>query len=529
MLKQNFKRALVSTSNKDGLVEFLKPLVDAGLEVVSTGGTSKFLRDHGIKVTEVADVTGFPEMMDGRVRTLHPFIHMGLLARSYVPEDFELLKSSGVTPFDLVVVNLYPFAEAVKKNLRDLELIDQIDVGGPSMLRAAAKSFERLTVVCDPADYAEVIKKAEAGEPGEIFRRKLAAKVFSHCSQYDALIATALGAEEINLSLNSKMNLRYGENPHQKAGFYKSGNHALSLHHSKQLQGKELSYNNLMDLEAAINVLTEFANATAVIIKHNTPCGVAEGENILSAYKRAFDADSISAFGGILALNRKVDMACAETMSIPFLECIIAPSFDEAALKIFSKKKNLRILQLSALGKSSAELGLAIGGLEYKSTRGGFLVQETDGPIQWPQDSTQTPQVKWKILGEGITDKVKADLLFSMRVAKHVKSNAIVIARGLQTLGICGGQTNRIDSVKMALERATKNSQAGNQKRNTKDGLILASDAFFPFRDSVDLAALNGVKWIIQPGGSLRDQEVEQAAREQEIGMVITGRRHFKH
>jgi phosphoribosylaminoimidazolecarboxamide formyltransferase / IMP cyclohydrolase len=510
-----FKRALVSTSDKTGLVEFIKPLAESGCEIVSTGGTSKFLRENGIKVKEVADVTGFPEMMDGRIRTLHPYIHMGLLARSFVPEDFEILKEHKVTAFDLVVVNLYPFAEAYNKGLKGQELIEQIDIGGPSMLRAAAKSHERLAVVCDPADY----KFVSAGKLDLEGRRKLAAKVFAHCAYYDSLVAQALNEESpkndfsenttFTIGLKKKAVLRYGENPHQKAVWYETPTpHNLGLGGAEQLQGKELSYNNILDLEAAVSVVSDFETTACAIIKHLNPCGVAQGSSIFEAYSRAFEADSISAFGGIVALNEKISGELAQALVGPFLECVIAPDIAPEALEIFSKKKNLRILKLPALGSKKLS---ATSELEYKSLRGGALVQTVDQPATWNSN--------WRVIGEEPSENIKKDLVFAQRVVRHVKSNAIVIAKNFQTLGICGGQTNRIDSAKMALERA--------KGRGTDR--ILGSDAFFPFRDSIDLASQHNIKWIIQPGGSLRDAEVEDAAKEHKINMVITGTRHFKH
>jgi len=507
-----FKRALVSTSDKTGLVEFLKPLAENGCEIVSTGGTSKFLKENGIKVREVSEVTGFPEMMDGRVRTLHPKIHMGLLARSFVPEDFELLKEHGVEPFDLVVVNLYPFAEAYNKGLRGQELIEQIDIGGPSLLRAAAKSHERLTVVCDPEDYDLVATK----KLDEMGRRKLAAKVFGHCAYYDSLVAQALSPEEdfsdnttFTIGLKKKAVLRYGENPHQKAVWYETPiPNNLGLSSAEQLQGKELSYNNILDLEAAVSVLSDFESTACVIVKHLNPCGVACGANIFEAYSRAFEADSVSAFGGIVALNEKITGELAQALVGPFLECVIASDIAPEASEILSKKKNLRILKLQALGKKNRPKTIE---LEYKSLRGGALVQTVDLPDIW--------NPSWKVIGEEPSENIKKDLVFAQRVVRHVKSNAIVISKNFQTLGICGGQTNRVDSVKMALERA---------KGRGKD-LVLGSDAFFPFRDSIDLISQHNIKWIIQPGGSLRDAEVEAAAKEHKINMVITGTRHFKH
>jgi len=506
-----FKRALVSTSDITGLIEFLKPLAQSGCEIVSTGGTSRFLKENGIRVKEVAEVTGFPEMMDGRIRTLHPKIHMGLLARSFVPEDFDLLKEHGVIPFDLVVVNLYPFAEAYNKGLRDQDLIEQIDIGGPSLLRAAAKSHERLTVVCDPEDY----KKIAGGQSQLKDRKKLASKVFAHCAYYDSLVAQALNDDNftesttLTLGLRRKAILRYGENPHQRAAWYVSNvPHRLSLSEASLVQGKELSYNNILDLEAAVGAVSDFDSPAAVIVKHLNPCGVALGKNTLEAYTKAFEADSVSAFGGIVALNGAVTGELAQILVGPFLECIIAPEISAEAKEIFSKKKNLRVLALPTLATKSAD---DVGIFEFKSLRGGALVQSCDSAAAWSSS--------WKVIGETPNETMKKELVFAQKVVRHVKSNAIVISRNFQTLGICGGQTNRVDSVKMALHRANGRGE----------DLILGSDAFFPFRDSIDLANNHKVKWIIQPGGSLRDSEVEAAAKEHKINMVITGTRHFKH
>lgn len=517
-----FRRALVSTSDKTGLVEFLKPFAEKGCEIVSTGGTSRHLREKGLRVTEVSEVTGFPEVMDGRVRTLHPRIHMGLLARSFVEEDMRLLKEQGVQPFDLVVVNLYPFEEAFNKGLKDADLIEEIDIGGPALLRASAKSFERVTVVCDPADYSEISRRAQEGRLDESFRRKQASKVFSHCSFYDSLVSQALSQEVENifddsllnmtLGLRKKKSLRYGENPHQKAAFFESFfKNPLSLHNADQLQGKELSYNNILDLEAAVGVAADFEEPCCAIIKHLTPCGVALAGTIEAAFKKAFQADPISAFGGIIALNRTLDAELAKELISPFLECVIAPEVTSEAAKIVSAKKNLRVLTLRALNHFAMPAKLEF---EFKSVRGGVLFQSSDRPPHW--EST------WRIIGSKPAKDQQEDMVFAQRIVRHVKSNAIVVAQNRQSLGICGGQTNRVDSVRWALERAQK-------VRPQKGSLVLGSDAFFPFRDSVDLAARAGVGWIIQPGGSLRDAEVEAAAREHGIGMVMTGTRHFKH
>ncbi len=510
-----FKRALVSTSDKTGLIELLKPLVKAGCKIVSTGGTSKYLRDNSIPVTEVSEVTGFPEMMDGRVRTLHPKIHMGLLARSHVVEDMKLLKEYDVEPFDLVVVNLYPFEQAYKKSVRGPELIEQIDIGGPSLLRAAAKSFERITVVCDPTDYKLVHEMTTQNQNSLETRKELAAKVYRHCSYYDGWVSQALSQKSweeqdtLNLGLRKKSNLRYGENAHQKAVWYESSHEdSLSLTRAHQLQGKELSYNNILDLEAAIGTVCEYSEPTAVIIKHLTPCGVACASQIETAYTRAFDADSVSAFGGIVALNRKITAPLAEKLAGPFLECVIAPGIDSDGLSKLNQKKNLRVLTLENLDK---EYFFDQRAFEVKSLRGGALIQSLDRSESWNS--------QWKIVGPVPSKNIQDDLVFAQKVVRHVKSNAIVVVKDMQTLGICGGQTNRVDSVKWALERA---------KGKGKD-LVLGSDAFFPFRDSIDLAAKGGVRWVIQPGGSLRDAEVETAAQEYGLGMVITGVRHFKH
>lgn len=505
-----FKRALVSTSNKEGLVEFLMPLAKEGCEIVSTGGTSKFLQDAGLSVTEVSEVTGFPEVMDGRVRTLHPNIHMGLLARSFVPEDMTLLKEHGVKPFDLVVVNLYPFEKAYTDQVEGQELVEKIDIGGPSLLRAAAKSFERVTVVCDPEDYSSISKE----QPSLDTRKHLASKVFKHCSYYDSLVAKALGGpelllegEEFSMGLRKKASLRYGENPHQNASLYEAiGGPKESLLNATQHQGKELSYNNILDLEASLEVVGDFEEPCATIIKHLNPCGTAVADDIEKAYDMALEGDPVSAFGGIVALNRKVTGALAEKLVQMFLECVVAVDYESEALSILSKKKNLRVLTLPHMNRSAS-------GFELKTIRGGALIQGHDSPEQW--------QSQWTVVGEEPPQDVKDAMVFLQKIVRHVRSNAIVVGKGLQTLGVCGGQTNRVDSVRWSLQRAND--------KNKGDGLILASDAFFPFRDSIDIAAQNKVKWIVQPGGSVKDAEVIKAVEEHNLGMVLTGKRHFKH
>jgi phosphoribosylaminoimidazolecarboxamide formyltransferase / IMP cyclohydrolase len=427
----------------------------------------------------------------------------------------KLLKEHGVVPFDLVVVNLYPFEEAFLKGTRGEDLIEQIDIGGPSLLRAAAKSYERVTVVCDPADYSEISERTRNSTLDEAFRHELAVKVFEHTSMYDSIVSHALrtkswrDSKTFTIPLRKKANLRYGENPHQKAVWYENPfPHPLALSKAQQLQGKELSFNNILDLDAAVGVVADFDEPAVSVIKHLSPCGVAVDTTIEAAYKRAFEADSVSAFGGIIAMNRPLSAAVAEMAIGPFLECLIAPSVDESALKILAAKKNLRVLTLAALAKVYVPHPEE---MEIKGLRGNAVAQTVDRRPEWNDE--------WKVIGEKPDTEMKQNLIFAQRVVRHVKSNAIVIAENGQTLGICGGQTNRVDSVKMALERA----------RGRGRELVLASDAFFPFRDSIDLAAKAGVRWIIQPGGSLRDAEVEAAARENKINMIITGTRHFKH
>jgi len=531
MQKSNapFRRALVSTSDKTGLVEFLKPLVQNGMEVVSTGGTSKFLREHGISVKEVAEVTGFPEVMDGRVRTLHPKIHMALLARSHVASDMELLKREKVAPFDLVVVNLYPFEQAFKKGFKGDELIEQIDIGGPSLLRAASKSHERITVVCDPRDYSWIVERAGAITLKE--RQQLAAKVFYHTSFYDSLVARALWDEtqtprEITFAGRLHSSLRYGENPHQKAAWFEDPfGPQGTLQRAEQLQGKELSYNNILDSEAALQTLKLLGDRpSAVIVKHNTPCGVAQGRNHLEAYLRALSGDPISAFGGIVALNGAVSGELAQEFAKLFLECVIAPDFDQQALQVLSAKKNLRLLKIPMAKSRENYHENDLQTPEFKSVQGGFLIQESD----W-EPTTSKNFSQFKVIGDTSLDgQTIADLCFLDNVVRMVKSNAIAVGVHSQTLGLCGGQTNRVDAVRFALERARKIAVDSGGKLPS-NGWILASDAFFPFRDSIDLSAQYGVKWIIQPGGSLRDAEVESAAREHGITMILTGRRHFRH
>ncbi len=521
--------------------------------MVSTGGTSKYLQEHGIAVVEVSQQTGYPEVMDGRVRTLHPRIHMSLLARSFDLEDMALLKKEGLEPFDLVIGNLYPFEKTVVEHKRQMELeaklnesgksdapspelafrelIEEIDIGGPALLRASAKSFERITVLCDPADY-EFAKK---GATTFVERKKLAAKVFSHISVYDSLIAEVLGMLETTEAKNTRQTfdanppdlpnhatisfggklvsqLRYGENPHQSA-FWFQRPARKGLHDARVLQGKELSFNNILDLEAAIRSVRSFHQPCAVAVKHNNPCGVGLHPDALKALQLTLKADPVSVFGGIVACNRRVTVEMAELLNTVFLECVVAPEFEPAALTVFAKKKNLRILQWDFLNMDAETW-------EFRSVEGGLLVQSKDQPEEWESN--------WKILGKNPSTEVQSDLLFAWNVCQHLKSNAIAVVGEGQTLGLGMGQVNRVDAVRHALERF--HVHHGERRLNGKlRDVVLASDAFFPFADSIEIAAKAGVNWIIQPGGSIKDDEVFSKARELNVNMVITGSRHFKH
>jgi phosphoribosylaminoimidazolecarboxamide formyltransferase/IMP cyclohydrolase len=504
-----FKNALISTSNKNGLVEFLKPLVARGLRVVSTGGTSKYLRENGIAVVEVAEQTGFPEVMDGRVRTLHPRIHIPLLARENEAEDQALLKSEGLDPFDLVIVNLYPFEDALKKGVQGDELIEFIDIGGPSLLRAAAKNFGRLAVVCDPADYSWIAQKASGGGLSVEDRRKLAAKVFSHTAHYDALIAQTLDPENLAdrmLAGRVVQELRYGENPQQKAWWMENPGAAGGLQAAEILHGKPLSYNNLLDLDAAISALQEFSRPAAVAVKHTNPCGVGTAETIAQAVQRSLNADPVSVFGGIVAINRPVDSFAAEDLSKIFLECIAAPDFSSDALDKLKRKKDLRLLKLDL--KKTAEP------VSFRTIQGGYLLQS--------KDQVNEDFGNWQIIGESPSPEIRADLMMAWKVCAHLKSNAIAIAAAGETLGLGMGQVNRVDAVEQAIARMHKHHPG-------RKNAVLASDAFFPFPDSIELIANAGIRWVIQPGGSIRDELVISRAKELHVNMVLTKMRHFRH
>lgn len=508
------KRALISVSDKNGIVPFAKELVKLGVEIISTGGTKAAFEKAGVPVTGIEEVTEFPEMLDGRVKTLHPAIHGGLLARRDTAEHMEAIEAHNIQPIDLVVVNLYPFQETIQKPGVTLEeAIENIDIGGPSMLRSAAKNYAAVTVVVDSTDYEAVLTElSEHGATTFETRQRLAAKVFRHTAAYDALIAEYLTditgetfPEKVTLTYNRKQVLRYGENPHQDAAFYTEPQAVEnSISSAKQLHGKELSYNNIRDTDAALKIANEFSKPVAVAVKHMNPCGVGVGTTIEEAYLKAYEADEISIFGGIVALNKEVDAKTAEHMSKIFLEIIIAPSFSEEAFEILSKKKNIRLLTVPFTRGSES--------LEKTSVNGGLLIQASDTVVEDPE----TYEV---VTAKQPTDSEMTALLTQWKIVKHVKSNAIVVGTDKQTLGIGAGQMNRIGSAQIALE------QAGSKAK----GAVLASDAFFPMDDTVEAAAKAGITAIIQPGGSIKDKDSIAMADKYGIAMVLTHVRHFKH
>jgi phosphoribosylaminoimidazolecarboxamide formyltransferase/IMP cyclohydrolase len=509
------KRALISVSDKDGLVPFVKSLVEQGVEIISTGGTSKLLEQNGINVIGIQEVTNFPEMLDGRVKTLHPMIHGGLLGVRDNEEHKQTMEAHGITPIDLVVVNLYPFKETIQKpDVTYGDAIENIDIGGPSMLRSAAKNHRFVTVVVDPADYKVILDElSSTKEVSFETKQRLAAKVFRHTAAYDALIADYLtnqvgeeSPELLTVTYEKKQGLRYGENPHQKAAFFQSSIPVEgSISSAKQLHGKELSYNNINDADAALTIVREFKDPAVVAVKHMNPCGVGVGETIQAAYQKAYEADPVSIFGGIVAANRAIDAETAILLKEIFLEIIIAPDFTAEALEILTSKKNLRLLQLDVNAKQSIVNRLT-------TVSGGVLVQETDH-LSF-DDATITVPTKRQP-----TDSEWKDLKLAWQVVKHVKSNAIVLTKDDMTIGIGAGQMNRVGAAKIAIE------QAGAKAK----GSALGSDAFFPMDDTVEAAAKAGVTAIIQPGGSIRDEDSIKKADEYGITMVFTGIRHFKH
>ena len=514
------QRALISVSDKTGVVEFAKALLTHGVQILSTGGTAQLLKLNGVVVTEVAEHTGFPEMMDGRVKTLHPRVHGGILARRDKPDHVQAMKDHDIPPIDMVVVNLYPFARTVAKPGVTMEdAIENIDIGGPAMVRAAAKNHEFVAVVTDPADYAPLVAKMAASKGKLDFdeRFRLAAKAFSHTAEYDGMISNWLTArspdgvarafpERFNMQVRLAQTLRYGENPHQSAAFYVERDPPKgTLASFRQLQGKELSYNNIADADAAWECCRTFDVPACVIVKHANPCGVAIAETAYAAYRNAFLTDPTSAFGGIIAFNRPVDAASAESVAKQFVEVVIAPSYTPEALAVFAAKQNVRLLQI--------DVAKDLNRLDMKRVGGGLLVQTSDD-----FDVAQLRIVTRR-------DPTRAemnDMVFAFRVARFVKSNAIVFCKGGMTLGVGAGQMSRVDSTRIA---AIKAKNAGLRLR----GSVVASDAFFPFRDGLDVVAQAGARAVIQPGGSVRDKEVIAAADEHGIAMVFTGMRHFRH
>jgi phosphoribosylaminoimidazolecarboxamide formyltransferase/IMP cyclohydrolase len=523
-------RALISVYDKTGLVEFARAIAARGIEIVSTGGTSRALREAGVTVRDVAELTGWPEMLGGRVKTLHPKVHGGILFRRGEDADRAQASEHSIAAIDLVVVNLYPFeATAAKANLEPEELIENIDIGGPTMIRSAAKNFESVAVVTDPRDYAEVAAEiAASGETSLALRLELARKAFALTARYDGRIATelerlnvasegrialnaaALLPERLHFALVRRQAMRYGENPHQQAALYvPAGQPARGLAAARQLQGKELSYNNLVDLDSAWALAQEFSAPAAVIVKHNNPCGAAEQASLAEAYRMALACDPVSAFGGVLAFNRTLDRETAEEVAKLFAECVAAPGYDAAALELFAAKKNLRLVEIAA---SPGDAGADARDLELKSISGGVLLQQADrGALSAGDLKTVTRRAPTRV--------ELAALEFGWKIAKHVKSNAIVFVRAGNTLGIGAGQMSRVDSVKLAIMKA----------QSSLKGSVVASDAFFPFADGVEEAARAGATAVIQPGGSVRDADVIAAADRLGLAMVFTGMRHFRH
>lgn len=497
------KRALISVYDKAGILEFAKFLVETGVEVVSTGGTYRYLQENSIPVTDVSEVTGAPEMLDGRVKTLHPNIHGGILAIRNNKEHMETLEKREITPIDMVIVNLYPFFDEVQNDISFEEKVEFIDIGGPTMLRSAAKSFEDVIVITDVKDYAPIKEELEkSGNLSFESRKKLAGKVFNLTSAYDAAISNFLlegeMPEYLSVSYEKMMDLRYGENPHQNAAYYVSTTEKGGMKDFEQLNGKELSFNNIRDMDVAWKVVNEFEEIACCGLKHSTPCGVGTADTVFEAYSKAHQCDPISIFGGIVAVNKTVDAETAAEMSKTFLEIVIAPDFTEEALEILKKKKNLRIIKAKYAPCDNTE---------YVKVDGGILVQDSDKAFS----------NDFKVVTEKEASKEEMDnMIFGMKVVKHVKSNAIVVVKDGMAKGVGTGETNRIWAAKQAIERAG-------------DGAVLASDAFFPFRDVVDECAKAGITAIVQPGGSMRDQESIDACNEHGISMVFTGIRHFKH
>jgi phosphoribosylaminoimidazolecarboxamide formyltransferase/IMP cyclohydrolase len=519
-MENEIRRALISVTDKSGVVDFAEALKEFGVEILSTGGTAAQLRQKGIAVTDVSDYTGFPEMMDGRLKTLHPKVHGGLLALRDNEEHMKSLNEQGIGLIDMVVINLYRFEDTVAREDCTLEdAVENIDIGGPTMLRAAAKNYRFVSVVTDPADYSKIIDEMRktGGKISESTNFALATKTFQLTARYDAAISNYLGRikpegkkdfpDTFTVQFIKAQDLRYGENPHQKAAFYRERDIlSPAISNANQIQGKELSYNNIMDSDAAWQMASDFELPTAVIMKHSNPCGAATSDNtIAEAYKKSLETDPVSAFGGIVAFNRRVDKNTAEEMAKIFLEVVIAPGFDDDALEILNTKKNLRLLEVSSAGRTVADY-------DYRRVVGGILIQERDKI----DEDIRNARVVTK---RTPTEEEYQALDFAWHVVKHVKSNAIVFATKDQLIGVGAGQMSRVDSVKIARMKANLPTE----------GTVLASDAFFPFRDGIDMAAEAGITAIIQPGGSIRDEESIQAANEHGIAMIFTGKRHFRH
>ncbi len=514
------KRALISVSDKNGLVDFARGLQKFGIEIISTGGTAKLLQNNQIPVKEVSDYTGFPEMLDGRVKTLHPTIHGGLLALRDNPEHMKQLQDHRIGLIDMAVINLYPFERVIqKKNVTVEEAIENLDIGGPAMLRSAAKNYKNVAVVCNPAKYKDILKELDtnSGILSDAVLINLAIEAFSLTSRYDSVIYSFLNERlrsgqlshlprELNLRFTKLQDLRYGENPHQTAALYREAEHTKGFAKIKQLHGKELSFNNILDLNAAIDIVKEFENPAAAVVKHNNPSGVAEDKELARAFQSAFDCDSLSAFGGIIGLNKAVDLKTAKLIfKSGFMECVIAPGYQKEAFDVLSQKKNFRIVELQLEDLPS-------GGFDFKCIPGGLLLQD--------KDEKKISAADLKIVTKVKPTKTQMDsLLFAWKVSKFVKSNAIVLVKGTKTVGIGCGLPSRVDSAAHAVKKAGKNTK----------GSLLASDAFIPKTDTIKLAKKSGISAIIQPGGSIADPDVIKEADKAKIAMVMTGVRHFKH
>jgi len=515
-----FKRALISVSNKNGIADFAKKLSKHNIEIISTGGTAAFLKENNIKIKQVSEITGSPEILDGRVKTLHPIIHAGILAKRDKKQHIDTLKKQGIKPINLVVCNLYPFEQTIQKpNVSIEEVIENIDIGGPTLIRAAAKNYRDVIILTNPRQYDDFLKNIETNKKIDLKEReRYAIEAYTHTAQYDTIISQYLRniwtdeklPDKHSLTMHKIQDMRYGENPHQKGAFYETLPTIAEpcISNATKLQGKELSFNNILDTDCAIECIKEFPETpTCVIIKHATPCGIATSNNPLQAWKDAYATDIYSPFGGIVSFNREIKKDLAKELSDYFLEVIIAPSYNKEALEIFSKKKNLRLLELKGLDKKIKRKGI-----DYRSVVGGFLAQE--------RDVKEPDRKDWKIVTKNKPSKEDlVSMEFAVKSVKHVKSNSVIFVKDTHTIAIGGGQTSRVDATWIATHKG---------KENVKNS-IMASDAFFPFRDAVDVAAEAGVKAIIQPGGSIRDKEVIQAADEHGIAMVFSGQRYFRH